>query len=370
MRLLALAGDIGALIAQIRLVEPLKELCKQQGWALSLKSFHDCTGADLAAAEVLIVQRGASARVLRLQQRMRQLGGAVVYEIDDLLTDIAPHISNQAAVRHRRVALQRCMAEADAVTVSTARLGHELGLPHAWVVPNHGLAMDGMSMPPQRVGQVVNLLFASSDNLAADFIYPALLGMKGVRVVVVGPPAAAFVQAGIAVQAQPLLPRTEFQRFAHGLSNPLAVIPLENSRFAACKSAIKWFDYAQAGVPALCSDVSPYAEVITDGVTAAMVPNRAEDWRVAIEAAVADAGWRGQVAQAARREVQALHTLDHTVAAWRQAIEAASLHRRSVTLARPAWGQRLQQGIALATQDWLLRLRKLNRDRLARRSRR
>ena len=33
--------------------------------------------------------------------------------------------------------------------------------------------------------------------------------------------------------------------FARQLPNPVAVIPLEDSRFAACKSAIKWFEYGR-----------------------------------------------------------------------------------------------------------------------------
>ena len=55
MRLLALAGDVTATVAQIRLVTPLQALCLQQGWTLQLKSFHDCAATDLAQADVLIV---------------------------------------------------------------------------------------------------------------------------------------------------------------------------------------------------------------------------------------------------------------------------------------------------------------------------
>ena len=60
MKLLAVAGDIDSLIAGIRLVTPLKVLAAEPGWSLVLRSFHDCRRADLLAADVLIVQRGAS----------------------------------------------------------------------------------------------------------------------------------------------------------------------------------------------------------------------------------------------------------------------------------------------------------------------
>ncbi len=126
MKLLAVAGDISSLIAGIRLVTPLQAVVQAQGGSLVLRSLHDCTQADLAAAEVLVMQRGMSARAWRLQLAMRLRGGAVVAEIDDLLTDLPAHISNHAAVHAQRRWIERCLTTADVVSVSTARLGQEL----------------------------------------------------------------------------------------------------------------------------------------------------------------------------------------------------------------------------------------------------
>ena len=370
MKLLALAGDIGALIAQVRLVTPLSALCAQRGWTLSLRSFHDCTRAELQRADVLVVQRAASARVLRLQQHMRRHGGAVLFEIDDLLTDVAPHISISGVAQRRAAQLRRCMAQADAVTVSTARLGRELGLAQPLVVPNHAWPMAAAPLPGPQPDQPVHLLFASSDQLATDFIYPAVRALGGVRVVVVGPPAAAFQRAGIEVQAHPLMPREQFIAFARGLPNVLAVIPLEDSRFAACKSAVKWFDYAAAGIPALCSAVSPYAEVVQDERTGRLVANTPAAWQAALQQAVDDGGWRQRIAAAARLEVQAHHSLQHTVDAWERALQTALQRRAAAVLPTPGPGLQLRQALADAFDDLALRLRALNRARLAKRLRR
>jgi len=370
MKLLAAAGNIEALIAQIRLCTPLQALCEQQGWSLTLRSFHDCTRADLAAADVLVLQRGASARALALQRAMRQRGAAVIYEIDDLLTEISPHISNQASVRAQQGWLRRCMAQSDVVTVSTARLGHELGLPAALVVPNHALALGRDSPLPEQGPGRVSLLFASSDRLATEFIYPALRALQGdqVQVVVVGPPGQAFEAAGIAVQRYPLLPRERFVALARSLPNPLAVIPLEDSRFAACKSAVKWFDYAEAGVPALCSDVSPYAEVLDDGRTGGLVANDPIAWQAALQRAIADPQSRHRMAQAARDAVRQRHTLAHTVAAWQRAVEAAVQRRASTVLAPAALSWRVSEALTTVLEGSVLRLRRFNRARLARRA--
>jgi hypothetical protein len=370
MNLLALAGDIDALIAQIRLVTPLKALCERNGWGLVLKSFHDCSLADLSGAQVMVVQRASSARALRLQQRMQMQGGVVIYDIDDLLTEVAPHISNQAAVQKRVPMLRRCMQAADMVSVSTARLGRELELQNTLEVPNFAFSPAPQSKSGSTAGLPVTLLFASSDQLATDFIYPALHAVQGVNIVVVGPPAAGFQRAGLQVQAHPLMLRETFVAFASSLPNVLAVIPLEASRFAGCKSAVKWFDYAACGVPALCSAVSPYKEVISDGVTGGLVPNEPEAWRNAIARAVGDAAWRARIADAAQVQVLEHHSLARTLLAW-EAVVAQALQRgksRSPLARGPL--QRLKDRWWTGFEGAALRLRAFNRARLAKRSRR
>jgi hypothetical protein len=369
MKLLAIAGNIDALIAEIRLRTPLQALADRTGWTLKLRSFHDCRRADLDAADVLIVQRGASRRAWRLQQSMRLRGGAVICEIDDLLTELPAHISNHAAVLGQTAWVQRCLQTADVVTVSTRRLGEALGLPQARVVPNHALPLGDVPLPEPDPTQPVSLIFASMERLATDFIYPPLRAVQGsgVQVVVMGPPGQAFLDAGVAAQCQPLLPRHRFIEFVRQLPNPVAVIPLEASRFASCKSAIKWFEYAEVGIPVLCSAVSPYLDVVQDGSTGALVANEVQAWQEALQRAIADSAWRQRVAHAARVQVRAHHTLEHSVAAWQSAIEAALQERQQAGHLTPGVMWRLQQTTLGAFEGLSLALRQRNRARLARR---
>ena len=373
MRLLALAGDIDSLIAEIRLRTPLEALVQRIGWTLTLRSFHDCQRSDLAAADVLIVQRADSRRAWALQRAMRLRGGAVICEIDDLLTEMPAHISNQRATQSRRVWVLRCLAEADAVTAATRRLGDELGLPAAYVVPNHALPLGDLPIPPLDPAQPVSLLFAGMERLATNFIYAPLRALQAqglaLQVVVMGPPGAAFVAAGVAAQCHSLLPRAQFIEFARGLPNPLAVIPLEDSRFAACKSAIKWFEYAEAGIPVLCSGVSPYREVVDDGLTGRLVGNEPAAWQAALEAAVADGPWRQRCAAAARRVVRERHTLAQTSEAWQVAVEGALRRRQDLGPLQAGLALRVQDGLHAVLEAPALRLRQLNRARLARRQR-
>jgi hypothetical protein len=371
MRILATAGNIDALIAQVRLRVPLEALARQAGWSVTWRSFHECSHGDLRGHDVLIVQRGASRRVLRLEQAMQELGGAVVYEIDDLLTEIAPHISQHAAVIARLPWLKRCMARADVVTVSTARLRDAIA---PWgrevlLVPNYAFQDGDRRLPSTETDAAVHLLVASSDNLMAEDLIAALPGLltDRCRLVAVGPPARMLEAAGLTVESHPLLPRAKFLELARNLPNAVAVIPLEDSRFAACKSAIKWFDYAEAGIPALASAVPPYADVIEDGVTGCLVPPGTEAWRRALLKAIGDPAWRDTVRAAARAAVRREHTLSHSVQAWQVALETAASRARSrPTESQGAW-HRARMAVADAVDDAVVVLRRYNRQRLDRR---
>ncbi len=369
VRLLALAGDIDALIAEIRLRTPLQALVQRGGFSLEARSFHDCSVADLRRADVLIVQRGLSQRVARLQRQMWRQGGTVLYEIDDLLTELPDHVSNHARVLARRQDLQDCMRQADLVTVSTERLGMTLKLPHWHVVPNYALPLGDAALPALRSDRPVSFVLASMEALAPHALYQALRALPAslARVVAVGPAAASLAAAGVAVESHPLMSRQAFMTWVRALPNPVAVIPLEDSRFAACKSAIKWFEYGEAGVPVLCSDVSPYREVVEPGRTGWLVAGDASAWQQALTQVATDAELRRQVAQAAREAVRARHTLDLTVQAWAAAIARAQQLRQQAGSPGAADLARWRDTLAFALDAVGLPLRRFNRARLARR---
>ncbi len=371
MHLLATAGDIDSLITEIRMRTPLSALTQREGWQVTWRSFHECRQEDLARADLLVVQRGASRRAWRLAQRALERGAAVVYEIDDLLTEIAPHISQHAVVRASLPWLRRTLALADVATVSTARLQHEIApLARATaLVPNHAWFDAGQPLPTQRQGAPVHLLIASSDHLLANELMQALRQVVGerARLVVVGPPADALSAFGVPMQRHALMPRAEFVALARSLPNAVAVIPLEASRFAACKSAIKWYDYAEVGVPTIASAVPPYLDAIEPDRTGALVDNSEAQWLAALRVAIDDADWRRRIAAEARSVVRSRHSLQQTVAAWHTALLLA-MQLRSARRVQPArWPVAWQQAAGDAVSDWAVTLRRWNRHRLAQR---
>ena len=145
------------------------------------------------------------------------------------------------------------------------------------------------------------------------------------------------------------------------------MVPLEDSRFAAGKSAVKWLYYASIGVPTLCSAVSPYADVIDDGRTGWLVSNTTQAWTAALRPVIDDASLRLRVADAARREVALHHGLGVTLAAWREVLALAVQQRQATALAPAGLVDKLQDLLAVMAEGSAGRLRAFNRARLARR---
>ncbi len=360
---------MASVLTNIRIERPLRQgIDTRPGWELRLRSFHDCSAADLEWADVLIVQRGLTRRACRLAFAMRASGGKVVYEIDDLLTDMPSSLISHAAVRRRLPWLRRCLAAADVVSVSTARLGRGLGAPRWVEIPNYGDTLppaDASGASPPGAHVLPSFILASSDHVPVAELALALRELQAQPgrigpVLAVGPVAGDLVQSGVAIRTIALMPRPDFLHLIRTSGPLLALIPLGATAFDACKSAIKYFDYALAGVPTLCANRPPYSDVIQDGVDGVLVEDGSAAWLAALQRALDDPERLATLAAAAARGVAAQHSLGRCVAAWLALLDELGPRR---VAARPAMNP-LQRAIDDVTR-WA---RRRNRQRLAARA--
>jgi hypothetical protein len=374
LRVLAVSANPHSTITQVRVARPISELLARQGGELRLRSLHDTPSFELDWCNVLVVQRGMARRHLDLMRTAATMGRAVVYEIDDLLTEPAPHLQHAQALQSGAIWVRKSLEVADVVTLSTERLRTLLGLArdHCVLVPN--AAFDAPlpappALPPASPHTGVTVLVAASDRVAGAAAWAALKTLTqaagdAVSVIAVGPVAEDLRLAGVHCRCLPLMPRDAFVHWAATQPNAVAVIPLDDSRFSAGKSAVKWFDYAVAGVPTLASDVPPYCDVIESCRTGWLVGPSVEAWQQALHAVLGDVPARARVAAAACAQVQANHHAGLTRKAWDQALHGAIVRaagRGRMPTYRPL------SPLHRAWQDVVLSLRRWNRERLGRR---
>ena len=286
------------------------------------------------SADVAIIQRDASGIALReiqeWQPAWRHSGGRVIYEIDDDLLDAealrARGFTGDTNELEEKV---RWLAgTADLVSVSTAGLAKKMAefSRQIWVIPNcldrelwkldtprdhvNGpFARDPLRV---RVGYIgtpshdadLRLVAGAMNRIAEEF-------GEGVEIEVVG----GFERSKPVFGQRVGLPRQhDYPNFVNWLGQrvhwDIGIIPLAEDDFNRSKSNIKFLEYAALEMAIICSDVPAYRDVAVHGVNCLAVSNNEEAWYLAIKKLLENPQMRLSLAAAARKEVEASHTIE------------------------------------------------------------
>jgi glycosyltransferase involved in cell wall biosynthesis len=352
LRLLCLAATLDWSLGDVRIDNPLTAWAAACDGAFRLRAIADFSPEDVAWADFVLLQRESNAYVVRLIAHLQRAGKIVLFDIDDLLTEVPPFLAVYRHCLRMRGDLIKALSMADGVTVSTPRLAEEMARYNRRVhlVPNCSATAHGRVRHDD--GAPVTLVVASSDTVRVDFVVPALkrimarADFRG-RLLGIGPPGDYLRQAGLEVECLPTMRYAPFQALLAGLDNAIGIIPLDRSRFSACKSAIKFVDYSLAGIPSVCSDVPPYSDVARDGATALLAANDEAAWVAAIARLTGDAATRRRLADAAHSLCREDRSLARAAQAWQGVLAAYTLPApaadgRLLVLPRIGWGVRLR----------------------------
>lgn len=369
MKILALSGDLSQPLSQIRLVVPLERMARREGWPLRCRSFADCLRSDWLWADVVVVQRAMGRKTERLLHDLQSRGIAIVYEIDDLLTEPAPHLMSSSDLASQGDSIRHWLRSVHCISTTTTRLARRLdGFgPPVCLVPNY--APDDISQVSRQSDDApLTALVASTDRQVVTALAAALKARQAIdsrmKVVAIGPIGESLTEQGLIVQRFPMMPRAAFLGFIGTLTNPVGLIPLDDSPFSNCKSAVKYFDYTMAGIACACSNVPPYADVVEHGRTGWLCDDDADSWQQALEQLGASAPLRSRIVEAARERVAREFSLDQAAAAWKAALlKAVQLQPRPrATALQAAW-----DAVLVGLEAAFMPLRDLNRRRLKRR---
>jgi 2-polyprenyl-3-methyl-5-hydroxy-6-metoxy-1,4-benzoquinol methylase len=320
-KVLCVEAQADSSIGEIRFRTPLTTWSARGAGEFRLISMGAIDHRQMRWSDIVIFQREAPPPIFELASDLKRLGRRVIFELDDLLTHVPPFLTTHAHSVASRADLERMMRLADAVSVTTPRLQQKMSRLNrrVLVVPNCS-APTLITARHDEAGPAT-LLLASSDTVRVDFVAGALARLCAdsttpVRIVAIGPPGDHLARASIPVERHPLMSHEEFKLFVASLDNAIGLIPLDGSEFSGCKSAIKFVDYALAGVPSICSAVSPYTDVVTDGTTGRLVANTESDWHAAIRDLSGSAETRQRLAGAARTLCLDRFAVDVAADAW------------------------------------------------------
>ena len=293
---------------QYRVIQPFEAL-KSEGHieGALYSTLLDPVEQTRIAPDVVILQRRVSEEDLHKIQRMGSYSSAFrIYELDDYLPNLpAKSAHREHMPRDVLRSLRKAMGLVDRFVVSTPAMAEAFNglhpdiriaanrLPVSWWKQLPVVRREDSPRP--RVGWAGGLGHTGDLEMIADVVSElaqevdwVFFGMCPDRL----RPYVAEFHPGVDIA---LYPRALAQ-----LQLDLAIAPLEENQFNACKSNLRLLEYGACAVPVVCSDVGPYRD---PALPVTRVRNRHREWVGAIREHLADAGACRQAGEALKAVV-------------------------------------------------------------------
>jgi GT2 family glycosyltransferase/tetratricopeptide (TPR) repeat protein/glycosyltransferase involved in cell wall biosynthesis len=287
-------------------------------WGIQISGNSYTINTDgIESADLIVVQRFLPRPDTKaFLDYLCSLGKPVIFEIDDLLTQLPAsnpnHEWGMLGAPHIHDFMRRCAA----VTVSTDELKERFS-PYndtIHVLPN--LLDSGLweKPSPPSSGPVV-IGYAGTNTHGADL---ELLEKVLARIARRYGNKVSFTFMGCATERISRLPgfrfvpfETTYEAYAQKFMDipvDIMLAPLEDNPFNRCKSNVKWLEYSACGMAGIYSDLPPYS-CVKSGETGLLVRNIADDWYNAIACLIDDPEKRRQIARNAREEIMTHYTV-------------------------------------------------------------
>lgn len=258
------------------------------------------------------------------QSLMRESGARVVFDLDDLFTDLPDtNMAKNAWAYGRRKKMQSAIEGADRVVCSTPLLAERFG---GVVAPNFAEsdAWQWPVRPTKREDECV-LMCAGGAGRAMDFYrlegaIREFLKMPGAKVVFVNsmPKWATEYPPGKVVWCR-FLPMRLYPRMMRWIGPDLVVSPLEHNEFNAAKSNIKWLEAGLMGACFLGERWGEYKRTVDDCMTGVLAEGE-DEWRDRLLELAYDKDLRDGIAEAGQNEVYSRWTWESVKGQWEKAV--------------------------------------------------
>jgi glycosyltransferase involved in cell wall biosynthesis len=313
---------------RLRVIEPCGYLNIQLLYGVAFSGNEISIRVDIIEqADLIIVQRGfPRAETQKVLDFIIESNKPVIYETDDLLTAI-PDSHNKPIYNQIKDYIIEFIKKVDYVSVSTQELkNHYLEFnSNVHVLPNLIDERKWNFPIIKNTSKIITIGFYGNRGHIEDvkMIEEAILGIArkyGSRV--------KFVFVGCITDKLRSMKHITFiepnfhylnwpQRLAQ-LQLDIGIVPLVNTKFNRCVSAIKWFEYSALKIPVIFSDVIPYNELIIDSETGLLVNDDPDSWSKALDKLIQDKKTRKQIAKNAKDTVYSNFTLSAKAHVYRE----------------------------------------------------
>lgn len=327
--------------AYIRLLSPFEAVKDRVNYALGVSVnknllfkrivIHD---KYIDFADLIIVQRTfPRAKTSKILKKILSSGKPVIYDTDDLLTDLPQGHVSKAFIDKKKPFIVEFMKQVDMVSVSTPLLAEALQPYNNKIQVLHNLVDDSLwHGRPSKIRDKVVIGFGGTKSHYDDIklIEEALLAIADKYRETI-----TFKFFGSVPERMANLPCVEYIEFnptyveyAESFKKAgidVAIVPLADNRFNRCKSNIKWLEYSMCGIAGIYADLPPYNTCIESGKTGLLAGSSVSEWYKAIELLIINQELRHTIGNAAHQEVLANYSLGKRAHIyydfWRQVIQ-------------------------------------------------
>lgn len=241
----------------------------------------------------------------------------VIYDVDELLFDSS--IKNEPVLPSISALLY-----ADLVITATSKLKETLSPfnPNITVFPSY---LDdqvwNLEAVTPKEKDTVRLCFIGNEKDQADLdsIAPVIkqlllkyTGKLQFEIVGTSTPECLENIPGVFWKALPTTDHPKYAGFCQSLDVDIFISPLIDTLYNACKSPLKFFEYSALGVPGVYGALTPYNDVINQGVDGFLASSHAE-WFNSLEELILKPQLRYQMAIAAQSKVEKHYLLRKNV---------------------------------------------------------
>jgi glycosyltransferase involved in cell wall biosynthesis len=264
--------------------------------------------------------------------KARALSKPVIYELDDLLTDLPEIHPDYERYMNVRAAVLAAIVEADAVICSTPTIRNYVHTfnPNIWVFPNYLnenlWTLQPMSSTASQVVEaplILGYLGARSHKPDLEMIVPVLeriLEQYGKRITLrlwgMAPPPVLNDRENVEWLDLGIVDYAQFSEYFSKQKCDIFIAPLLDNLFNRSKSPIKFLEYSALGIPGVYSYLTPYENVVTHGENG-FLAGSLEEWEQCLVKLIENADLRHRMGAAALVTLQSNWLLSDHISEWR-----------------------------------------------------
>lgn len=268
-----------------RFLHPLRHLKGNFDFRiLNVKTDGELAMKLLPEAACLVLARSIHPTSLALAKEAKRLGLPIVMDIDDYMWKLPSYLGGAEGP-----ILDQILALTDYATTPQVNLAEFLKTKNPRLQV-HLLPNCGDILVPAAGKRTVSAVVANSDRfrlpeMRTEFFSALRDAAKGEGVTLNLFYFSADVPDGLTDDPNlkviwcGIRSFSSFKELLVSLKPDLAFVPLGEESFNRYKSTIKFAEFGGLGIPAVFSNVEPYAGFIEDGKTGWLVPNTYEGWR-------------------------------------------------------------------------------------------